>query len=92
MYLLNISRKGLTLQQLPLDQLRAHLLEFSKRLHLAVLATDPASAKEQAVARSKAIAAALETLETERARAATRRLLIEKKKEMRETETILRVR
>ncbi|KND02612.1 translation initiation factor eIF3 core subunit a [Spizellomyces punctatus DAOM BR117] len=87
--------EGPQLQSLPSEQMRTQLTRLAKRLHTAValigMTSQTLPPEERVVqvkkeAKARAFAEAVERLEEERRQTAQRRLLIEKKKELRENE------
>ncbi|KAJ3087967.1 eukaryotic translation initiation factor 3 subunit A [Quaeritorhiza haematococci] len=79
--------EGPRLQSLPSEQMRLQLVRLSKRLHMAVSLIDPQQKMETMRENKKnAIATALKHMEEEHKATFIRRLLIEKKKELRENE------
>ncbi|KAI8999952.1 hypothetical protein BC832DRAFT_571548 [Gaertneriomyces semiglobifer] len=93
--------EGPQLQTLPSEQMRTQLTHLAKRLHTAVAligqTSETLSVEERVVRvareeKARAFACAMERLEEERKATAQRRLLIEKKKELRENELMKRER
>jgi translation initiation factor 3 subunit A len=69
-----------------------HLVKLSKCLHSAITIIDPTIVQTKKQEKENAFKEALEKMEEDRAQAAARRLLIEKKKELRENELAKKAR
>ncbi|KAJ3291883.1 eukaryotic translation initiation factor 3 subunit A [Borealophlyctis nickersoniae] len=78
--------EGPQLQSLPSEQMRLQLVRLAKRLHTAITLIDPKGVEYKAAARKSAFMEAAAHIQEERKQAADRRILIEKKKELRENE------
>ena len=83
--------EGPQLQALPSEQMRSQLVKLAKKLHTAVALIHPETIESKEEARKKAFQEAAARIEEEHKQTAQRRLLIEKKKELRENELARKV-
>ncbi|KAJ3214257.1 eukaryotic translation initiation factor 3 subunit A [Dinochytrium kinnereticum] len=84
--------EGPKLQSMPSESVRLHLAGLGSRLYTAVNLIDPEAAKAKKEKKLEVFKIALESAEEERKLAFSRRLLIEKKKEIRENEAAKKAR